>query len=72
MSYGGPCIFCGRTVEAEHAAYPITGFETTRKAGGANRILGRERVPGQIAHVYCAERHVAARRRGLEGQASLL
>lgn len=73
MSYGGPCLFCGRTVEAEHAAYPVRGFETTRSGGGANRILGRERVPGKIAHVTCAESEVARRRRGISSaQGALL
>lgn len=70
MSYGGPCMYCGAAVEAESAAYPVQGFELTRRGGGANRILGRERVPGKIAHKTCAE--LAIRERQRPGQEALL
>lgn len=72
-TYGGPCEFCGRAVNPDFAAYPITGWEVIRAGGGANRILGRERVPGRIAHIACAEREVALRRQGIApGQEALL
>jgi hypothetical protein len=67
-------MFCRRDVDSSLSgvAYPITGFETTRHAGGANRILGRQRVPERVAHALCAERHVRERERGLVGQEALL
>jgi hypothetical protein len=68
MTYGGPCLLCGEPVEAENAAYPVRGWEVTRSAGGANRILGRERVPGEIAHITCAVREVERARRGIHSQ----
>jgi hypothetical protein len=65
-------MFCRKPVEFGPVAYPIEGFETTRRGGGANRVLGRERIPGKVAHVYCAEKHVREKERGLVGQESLL
>lgn len=56
MNYGGKCEFCGRDVDAAHAAYPVKGWEVSRGQGGANRILGRERTPNRVAHVTCVER----------------
>lgn len=54
----GQCAFCPLPVLAnETAAFPIKGWEVERSAGGANRILGREREPNVIAHATCAERH---------------
>ena len=71
MSYGGQCEVCKETVRTSEAAYPVTGWEVVRDGGGANRILGRERVPGRIAHWWCAEEKVRRDRFGLEGQVSL-
>lgn len=68
----GRCVFCGRDVDDGPAAYPITGWEVTRYRGGANRILGRRREPGKVAHVFCAERAAALERQGLANQEALL
>lgn len=45
-------------MEDDIAAYRVTGWEVERSAGGANRILGREREPNLIVHAVCAERYV--------------
>ena len=60
----GVCEICGHPVAASKAAYRVRGWEVTRRGGGANRILGRERVPDTVAHFWCAEREVCARARG--------
>lgn len=47
----GICLRCGGIVEAAHkAAYGVTGYERERSAGGANHIVDRERIDGQIWH----------------------
>jgi ribosomal protein L24E len=68
----GNCHFCGRPVEPGPAAYPVSGWEVTRARGGANRVVGRKRQPGKVAHVYCAERAATLERQGLAGQGALL
>ena len=68
----GVCVLCGHDVAAGPAAYPVHGWEITRARGGANRIVGREREPGKVAHVFCAEQDAERRRRGLVGQGALL
>lgn len=65
MSNVGGCEFCGEYVEPRHAAYRVIGWETSRRGGGANRILGRRRLPNRVAHVRCAERAVAQERDGI-------
>jgi hypothetical protein len=68
-------MFCSEPVDERYAAYPLRpgAFEVTRAQGGANRILGREREPGKIAHVRCAEQRVRERQRGItEGQGTLV
>jgi hypothetical protein len=73
VSYLGPCTFCDEYVAERDAAYPIRGWEVVRRGGGANRILGRERVEGQVAHRWCAEREVQRRQAGIaDGQGALL
>ena len=68
----GACVFCRKDVTPSLAAYLVTGWETARAGGGANRILGRKRM-GQVAHKVCAEHAVWNERRGvLSGQGSLL
>lgn len=55
----GTCPFCIRPVlETDTAAFPVTGWEVERAQGGANRILGRERVPDTVAHESCVKAHV--------------
>lgn len=72
MSYGGECAYGDGPVDAEHAAYRITGVEFTREQGGANVIHDRERVPNWIAHQRCAEKAIREKRQGIaEGQATL-
>lgn len=63
----GPCHFCGRPVEVVHtAAWPVNGWEIERGAGGANQIVGRERVlDGRIAHGPCVRTAVDRARRGI-------
>ena len=73
MSYGGLCAFCGERVEAEYAAYRVSGVEYTRDQGGANVIHDRERQPGWIAHKHCHERDLRRRRQGIHpAQESIL
>lgn len=62
----GICRVCGEEVTAsQRAAYAVTGFEQEREAGGANHILERRRIDGQIWH----DRHSAdcfSRRNGVQ------
>jgi hypothetical protein len=68
----GHCEFCDRPVlNAELAAYRVRGWELERRAGGANRIAGKERQPNRIAHVACVEADLRAERLGLRGQLGL-
>jgi hypothetical protein len=56
----GICGHCHKPVtEQDIAAWPVTGFEVQREGGGANRILGRERVPDAIFHAQCIEDRLA-------------
>jgi hypothetical protein len=70
----GNCHFCSEPVDVNQtAAFPITGWEAERQGGGANRIIGRERTPGKIAHAQCAERAFRLERKGISSkQESLL
>lgn len=59
MATRGTCELCHASVTSyETAAYPIAGWEVERAQGGANRILGRQRVPNRIAHAPCIERQL--------------
>lgn len=54
----GFCEKCGRPVNKDNAAYPVTGWEVLRYSGGklsggANAIRNRERTPGRIRHEAC-------------------
>lgn len=64
----GRCHVCGGDVESMHpVAYRIVGWEVIRAGGGANRIVGRERLRDGtiIAHARCAEQRARDRRRGI-------
>jgi hypothetical protein len=60
----GYCERCGTAVAEDQAAYPVTGWEARRTAGGANAILDRRRVPGKVAHESCVRDHARRRRAG--------
>lgn len=69
----GQCEFCGESVEARHAAYRVEGWEPERsEKGGANRIIGRERLPDRLAHIACAERAAERARRGIAPEQTTL
>jgi hypothetical protein len=70
MTERGSCEFCGRAVDTlTTAAWPVIGWEAERGAGGANSIIGRERVlDGRIAHAVCARVDAERRRRGISAQ----
>ncbi|MCI4360654.1 MAG: hypothetical protein L3J91_03040 [Thermoplasmata archaeon] len=71
----GRCHFCGDDVlDGQAVAWPVRGWEAERAQGGANRIIGRERVrDGRVAHVHCSELDADRGRRGLHReQANLL
>jgi len=53
----GKCEVCGDPVNDKLSvpAYPVTGWETGRSGGGANRILKRERIPNRVAHELCVK-----------------
>lgn len=56
MTYHGICEKCGKPVDAskyEIPAWPVTGWEVQRSAGGANVIHGRERIPNRVRHKEC-------------------
>ena len=55
MTFVGWCERCGGKVDADYAAYPITGWEYARREGGANQIHHRERIPDRVAHPHCAD-----------------
>lgn len=57
----GPCEHCGQQVRSDEAAYPITGWEVARSAGGANAIRERERVPNRVRHERCLPARVQER-----------
>ncbi len=58
---------CGRPVlNVETAAWPVVGWEAERGRGGANHIIGRERVlDGRIAHAACVKLAADQARRGI-------
>jgi hypothetical protein len=57
----------------ETAAFPVRGWEVERGGGGANAIVGRERLPDRIAHAVCVRQATDRARRGIAaGQRSLL
>jgi hypothetical protein len=71
----GDCHFCAQPVlSIETAAWPVVGWEAERGRGGANQIIGRERVlDGRIAHAACAKRAAERSRRGIaHAQESLI
>lgn len=73
MSYGGQCRYCDEAVDADYAAYRVSGIEMTRWQGGANVIHGRKREPNWIAHQQCAKEALRKESIGIdEGQESLL
>jgi hypothetical protein len=63
----GLCTFCGSPVETvQTAAWPVVGWEAERGSGGANQIIGRERVlDGRVAHASCAKQRAELDRRGI-------
>jgi hypothetical protein len=72
MSYGGTCAYCGQPVDADYAAYRITGLEYTRHQGGPNAIHGRKRVPNWVAHKPCASKALRDEQLGIgPGQGTL-
>jgi len=74
MSTRGQCVFCSKPVEAiETAAWPVVGWEAERGRGGANQIIGRERVlDGRIAHAACARRAAELDRAGIAAEQTTL
>ena len=71
----GICCHCGEPVGAlESAAWPVIGWEAERGSGGANHVIGRQRVvDGRISHVHCARRAAELARKGIaREQGSLL
>lgn len=55
----GTCEFCGSEVtRLQQAAWPVSGWEIERDAGGANHIAGKQRLPNRIAHARCLESHL--------------
>jgi hypothetical protein len=68
----GTCDICGDPVtNTQRAAFPVTGWELERGAGGANQITGRKRIPGRIAHASCVRQQVWAEQRGLRDQTQM-
>lgn len=52
----GVCRGCGELIgSGERAAYAVTGFEQERVGGGANHIVERKRIDGELWH----DRHSA-------------
>lgn len=72
MTFIGYCHFCGHGVEELDACYPVRGWEARRTQGGANAILDRQRVPGNVAHERCVRERAARRRAGTLNQGDLL
>ena len=61
------CPFCKEEIHIGDAIlHEVTGWERTRKQGGANMIHLRQRT-GKLAHHWCVEKAG----RGLIGQAAL-
>lgn len=75
MTIRGICAICCEPVESvQTAAWPVVGWEAERGGGGANQIIGRERIEdGRIAHAACAKRQAELERRGISSdQTSLI
>jgi hypothetical protein len=69
----GICEFCDRPVtNSERGAFRVRGWECERSAGGANKIVGKERQVDRIAHATCVETAARIEQRGLVGQQELL
>jgi hypothetical protein len=52
----GTCEVCKQPVQAiETAAYPITGWVSERKGGGANAVIGKKVLPDRVAHAICVK-----------------
>jgi len=50
----GTCEKCGQPVESPQTpAFPVTGWEVLRSAGGANAIRDRQRIPNRVRHEVC-------------------
>jgi len=68
----GTCEFCNQPVlTSQKGAYRIRGWEVERSAGGANKIVSKERQPDRIAHGHCVEHAARREQRGLVGQQEL-
>lgn len=65
--YWGRCKVCADEVwtPRDTPAFPVAGWEVLRDGGGANKILGRTRVEGVVAHDRCVEREVDRERSGI-------
>ena len=70
----GICEICASKVEdTQTAAYPVTGWEVERYAGGANHITLRERLPNRVVHAVCLEGRKRRRKQGIgDDQGSFL
>lgn len=56
MTFFGTCEICGRPVTSpETPAYRIEGWTYASAHKAAGSIIGRQRVPGRVAHKPCVE-----------------
>jgi hypothetical protein len=46
--------------------FQVTGWEEGRSAGGANKITGRRRVNGVVAHKPCVQAKLGRDARGVD------
>jgi len=56
----GYCDDCDAPVyDHQTRVYRVHGYEETRGAGGANKIMRREREPNLVWHPHCWDRAMA-------------
>ena len=68
MTDRGACVVLrrARLTDGQVAAFRVNGWEIERGVGGANQIVGRERVlDGRIGHASCVREAVRLGRRGI-------
>jgi hypothetical protein len=67
MTYYGECLFCGESVASPQTPmFQVTGWEEGRSGGGANKITGRRRVDGVVAHKPCVQAKLGRDARGID------
>jgi hypothetical protein len=69
----GQCRECGKMIEQhETVVYPIKGYEVTRRGGGQNHVVHKQRVDGWAWHELCFDLVMRRAGRGKPAQGTLI